>query len=350
MRSSASQLRLALPVGLCVVAACALLGVPEDRILFPHAVHRDEADCADCHAGIEASTSLDSRFLPAKPACAECHDEVEDAAACGTCHAEPAHAAGFAGARPARLRFSHASHMEPAKRQCLGCHRLADAGTAGSTHGFTPLDHDRCEGCHRADLDALRCTRCHTSLAAYSGGPDLLYRHGDGYVNRHAREARSGTDTCAQCHDQTFCADCHGRTAPRRLSLRFPERVDRGFIHRGDWVGAHPAEASNRRTQCLRCHGPAFCDSCHERYGVGGHVRPSLDRPHPEGWLRPAGAASPHGRAARRDIVRCAACHDQGPLSNCVECHRSGGVPPHPPGWDRDGATSNPTCLICHGY
>ena len=74
---------------------------------------------------------------------------------------------------------------------------------------------------------------------------------------------------------------------------------------------------------------------------TGGHS------PHPPGW--DAGLA--HGSAAKHDILSCAACHDQGARSNCIECHRT--VNPHPTGWaQRHNRTSdvarNSMCRNCH--
>ena len=57
---------------------------------------------------------------------------------------------------------------------------------------------------------------------------------------------------------------------------------------------------------------------------------------------------------ARRDIVSCAACHDQDAASNCVTCHRVGGPGgnPHPPGFTTKhpapDINRNPMCLTCH--
>ena len=55
--------------------------------------------------------------------------------------------------------------------------------------------------------------------------------------------------------------------------------------------------------------------------------------------------------AARRNIGSCAACHDQGPVSNCVRCHQVGGLggTPHPAGWRSTAPVSNPECSACHG-
>jgi len=58
-----------------------------------------------------------------------------------------------------------------------------------------------------------------------------------------------------------------------------------------------------------------------------------------------------HGRAARRDIVACAGCHDQGPATNCIGCHRVGayGGNPHPRGWMSAGTDRQQgMCRYCH--
>jgi hypothetical protein len=57
-----------------------------------------------------------------------------------------------------------------------------------------------------------------------------------------------------------------------------------------------------------------------------------------------------HGRAARRDILTCAACHDQGPASNCIHCHAVGGPGgnPHPDGWSSGRDVQDGMCAFCH--
>jgi hypothetical protein len=75
--------------------------------------------------------------------------------------------------------------------------------------------------------------------------------------------------------------------------------------------------------------------------------------PHPPGFSFP-GSPDFHGPAARRDIASCASCHDQGAASNCVSCHRVGGIGgnPHPASWlarhDAREIAGNGMCLACH--
>ena len=54
------------------------------------------------------------------------------------------------------------------------------------------------------------------------------------------------------------------------------------------------------------------------------------------------------------NIAQCATCHDQGRNSNCVSCHKVGGMGgnPHPPGFvdqhPREEINSNNMCRACH--
>jgi hypothetical protein len=79
----------------------------------------------------------------------------------------------------------------------------------------------------------------------------------------------------------------------------------------------------------------------------------SIHAPHPPGYGVRGGEAF-HGEDARLRIDTCVACHDQGPASNCVECHRVGGIGgnPHPSGWkDRFGTSERDVqtmCSYCH--
>ena len=131
-----------------------------------------------------------------------------------------------------------------------------------------------------------------------------------------------------------------------------PDRPDRNFIHWGDFLTRHSIEARGNEAACQKCHPVSFCTDCHRKQRLTPDSNNPLN-PHPAGWLTP-GSPSFHGSSARRDIVSCAACHDQGAQSNCVSCHRVGGPggDPHPPGWTAKHPPSeinrNPMCLACH--
>jgi len=207
---------------------------------------------------------------------------------------------------------------------------------------------------------------CHVDLKGYK--PETAFKHQGEWIRQHAALARPSGESCAACHDQTYCAECHSpATAASRPSITYPERVDRTFIHRGDYVSRHMVEAGAAPASCRRCHGSAFCESCHEQQGISkldpslGVSTTNLRRPasHDQtGWATPAtlGATPLHAPAARRDIVSCAACHDQGAQATCVGCHRPGGIAgntaPHPKKFlsahTADDQKHNAMCRICH--
>ena len=344
--------------GLRLLAAAAIVGAcsaatvkgPRDTITFSHHVHAEQGlACADCHAAVKRDAEdPEAKARMKMSACGDCHD-VQDAAKCGTCHTNAAAPETYEALPETHVLFSHERHA-PRTEDCAACHaKAADAPSFTDKDRLLPA-HPECDACHQKDMDAGRCQLCHDRLDLNPRTPKTVYSHAPGFFERHGRKAAAGEqDQCAVCHDQSFCADCHARTMTVTPALRFPERVDRSTVHGGDYISKHVLEARTGDTGCLKCHGTSFCEACHEREGVGGAI--GQRNPHPPGWMTP-GSAENHGREARRHIEECAACHDQGPASNCVQCHKSGGVNPHPPGGQspvpRSERAHHKMCKICH--
>jgi len=334
-----------------LIAACSAVTTSRDVIVFSHHLHTEQGlTCADCHGAVERDAEERVDAIPSKSGCADCHD-VDSEDGCGTCHRNPDDPGPWDRPEPgaSHLLFSHQLHRERSS-DCAACH--GDAAHAPDlAAGELAPGHDECGACHGQDLDTGRCVLCHDRLDLYPRRPETIYSHEKGFFDRHGAAAAGNQADCAVCHDQSFCGDCHARTTTVRPSLRFPERIDRRFVHRGDWQSRHALEARVGDTSCLKCHGTSFCSSCHERSGVGGAL--GRKSPHPPEWMLP-GTARSHSRAARRRIAECASCHDQGPASNCVQCHASGGVNPHPPGWKSPVPASERSthrmCRICHGF
>lgn len=321
------------------------------QIVFDHTNHAQQGDCTDCHDGVAGSTgSTAGKFIPPKKGCADCHDDVMDK--CQMCHRGPKD-----GVRLARvdrkLKFSHAGHAaRVGKKGCATCHPAAKKG------GASIPGHATCNTCHKKSRATLDCAKCHQDLTRYRR-PTASLSHGPGFAKSHGPLARRNIRACTQCHDQTYCADCHSGTALSRASVRFPERIQRQFIHRGDFVSRHTVEARSDPASCRKCHGQRHCRSCHALNGLAASVSTGKrtgrggKAVHAAGWMTP-GSSAFHGDKARQDIGRCASCHDRGAASNCVGCHRVGGMggSPHPPGWswrDKSAQCRNSTmCATCH--
>ncbi len=350
-----STLPLALALAACGPKLSREQAPAEDpAYVFPHATHVDsDVACKRCHAPIEKATKLEAKVrhvqLPAKiskqEGCSDCHDT------------DPALKVP-ARTRAFRFTFSHADHLPRVNGDCKKCH--LDLPEPKETE-YDPPPMAACTSCHehQRDYAQARCTPCHTDLKGYR--PESAFKHEGEWTKAHGALARPSAATCAACHDQTYCAECHSpTTAAGRPSIVFPEEVGRSFIHRGDYVSRHTIEAGADPAGCRRCHGPSFCDSCHE---VNNLTKFSADPRRPAshdqaGWIG-VGSQQLHASAARRDISSCAGCHDQGAAATCVGCHNvatttaRGGVSPHPPSFtkkfDLSDVSKNAMCAACHG-
>lgn len=359
-----------------VLGACSRPAPPRDHIVFDHGPHLSRgAGCSDCHAGALASDgtiggapapapeagtadavpadwtrvphpSADARpLLPTEAACRACHDDSASDT-CERCHTQPT-APGPYDPPETDIVFDHARHDAPGEGQCVRCH-AGDARTALGFEPGRPTMATCTTSCHQEDMRALRCAPCHTDLHRYRIDDVALLDHGPGFLRSHGVSARADSSLCTQCHEPTFCEDCHLSAPGMPLEVIEPTAVYRDFVHRGDFLSRHGVEVDLERGTCARCHGVSFCDDCHRVSGVGGGVAPGS--PHPPGWLDPLSAFG-HARAARRDLLSCVSCHEADAETTCVPCHRVGGVAgnPHPPGF---GGGMDPlvsgVCRACH--
>ncbi|HUJ24989.1 MAG TPA: cytochrome c3 family protein [Myxococcales bacterium] len=345
-------------VGAAVVAcatAATVIGtsVAGDEILFPHALHKSKGvECIACHEGIwDAKSLVPTTYLPDEAKCLECHKAKKAEGKCEFCHADVRYAGPWPK-REARLNIDHVAHLERTKEDCTVCHlRLNEPRHPAPVSG----GHDACLKCHEhADQFAdAACKTCHIDMSKYPLKPVVEMSHLGDFLRRHPTVARASSASCATCHDQNFCNDCHAQTAMVPIEVKLIDRPDRRFIHRQDFLGRHSVEAAADPDSCRRCHSTASCNDCHTLSHVGGGYSGSPN-PHPPGWSLPGTGVQFHGDAARRDINSCAACHDQGAQSNCVGCHKVGGIggDPHPASFQSrhtiTEAAQDSRCAACH--
>jgi c(7)-type cytochrome triheme protein len=331
----------------------------EPAYVFPHSPHvENDVACTNCHSEIAKASRLEAGVRHVK---IPDHPSKDDA--CSGCHESDPKVTPPRRTAPFRLTFDHAAHLPRVKGDCKACHKaLPDKGDAVAK--APPMAS--CTACHnhQQDFAQARCTPCHVDLKGYK--PEVAFAHKGDWLRVHGQLAHPSAETCAQCHDQTYCAECHAAaTTAARPEVIYPERVDRAFIHRGDFVSRHMIEARASPATCRRCHGSAFCDSCHIQQNVSDSVRLSGGTPRrPESHNAP-GFFAEHGHMARRDITSCAGCHDQGSKAICVTCHNDfSGTPafggnPHPKSFldkhkgEIDPVTHRPTiknsmCTACH--
>jgi hypothetical protein len=267
-------------------------GGDADRLPPIHAIHLEEdLDCETCHEAAATSITGADNLLPNKAICADCHD-VDDKTACTDCHSNHETARLLEPIVDRAGNFPHATHLE-AEMVCRDCHF-----SNGRTEAAVP-EMTLCRECHTTVSGLQGCATCH------GPGEDLVPdTHMAGWSWFHGEQARLDEASCASCHTQTDCQDCHSGDNVRPRS------------HRLNYAYDHALDARGNEFDCAACHGePVFCRSCH----VENHVMPG---DHSRGdWLIPQ-TGGRHADEGRFDLESCIACHDtdaQTPF--CAECH-----------------------------
>lgn len=300
--------------------------------------------CLSCHVEVERKAG--SIGHPSAGNCLECHEKnhkkVEVSLAAPRTPASR---------QATAIHFNHDSHLKMDKigGQCISCH----AGLVSDSSGSSFPEMSKCFECHehQAQWDKGECSPCHLASDLKKLFPRTFLRHGEGWDRKHGTEALRTTAQCEQCHTTESCDDCHDVSQGLKIEVRTAEKIQGDFVHPADFLTRHALEAASQPARCLSCHRTETCDSCHQTRGVSAG-RLGSENPHPPGWLGPdKNAANHHGFAARRDILGCASCHDQGPNTNCIDCHKVGapGGNPHPAGWRSNRTPGDAMCNYCHG-
>jgi hypothetical protein len=257
-------------------------------------------------------------------------------------------------AKPARpygeIRMNHDRHlaMPEIHGQCVPCH----AGvTAPGSSTLPPMS--QCFGCHQHETEwqAGECAPCHEQRELGRMLPQTFLRHDTDFAKHHGSQATEKPQLCSACHTQASCTGCHDTSQALGIEMQRPEQLGSHQVHRGDFMTRHALEAAAQPARCLSCHTPQTCDSCHLQRGVSAGSLGAVN-PHPPEWVGTNTASSNfHGVAARRDVTACAACHDQGPLTNCIRCHKVGayGGNPHPASFRSSQSLGSEMCRYCHG-
>lgn len=112
----------------------------------------------------------------------------------------------------------------------------------------------------------VSCTECHVDQVRGIVKPYESFNHTESFIKSHRLYAPRDERLCAVCHQSSFCNDCHTRKLEMKPSLRYGERPDREFMHRGDYLTRHKIDAKADPTGCYRCHGRTNneqCRACH---------------------------------------------------------------------------------------
>lgn len=205
----------------------------------------------------------------------------------------------------------------------------------------------QCSTCHTRES----CLACHApsqgvSAALPPRGPERAAgaqpprrvpdSHGENFARRHGPLAATTPTTCAGCHVQPDCLNCHR-----------PDAAAVSGYHPAGFLTLHPASAYARENSCSECHNVgSFCQTCHQTAGLVS-TRALGSGYHDASRFFLAG----HGQAARQSLESCTACHVE---RDCLQCHSALGgrhFNPHGPGFDpeRLRRKNAEMCVACHG-
>ena len=192
---------------------------------------------------------------------------------------------------------------------------------------------------------ADECKDCHN-------GSGVMSNHGAFFVKEHRLLAQKAGSNCADCHQQSFCLDCHkggGITTDLRKSIsRSGELMPSS--HRSDFISIHAIKAAGNTQNCYRCHESKSCTDCHTKTQNKGSMKIKSHRK--------AGTTqiyddwnTDHAAEARRNLQSCESCHPEADV--CVRCHASGRISPHPKNWKSiksryKDVKNGQTCRKCH--
>jgi hypothetical protein len=189
------------------------------------------------------------------------------------------------------------------------------------------------------------CQDCHKASGVMSN-------HGTFFIREHRLLAKKAGNNCTDCHEQSFCLDCHKGGAITPDLQKGPSRRGEYMpkIHRSDYVSIHSIEAADSPQNCYRCHESKFCTDCHGNIRNKGSMNIKSHRKTGDTqryW------DTDHAAEARRNLQSCESCHPDAIV--CTKCHYGGsGKSPHPYNWrsiqsryrDMQGGRN---CKLCHG-
>ena len=205
-----------------------------------------------------------------------------------------------------------------------------------------------------ADLPIKECNECHKEQGiVLTHENDWAGKHhqDNDWMGEHRTLAGKGGKNCADCHNQSFCLQCHsGGGIDVDLSTKNYRRDYVPKSHRGDWLELHPLKSLDNPQSCARCHEQKYCNDCHSRYPKGSFRIKSHLMLGANGQ-RYVPALNEHAMEARRNLQSCQTCHPEGDV--CIQCHASGKTNPHPKGWGSiknnfKNKAGDRVCLKCH--
>lgn len=302
-------------------------------LVFSHRLHVDDIgiECLDCHTTIPGSKKATDKNLPGHDQCFECHDNDTATQECKVCHIDPDNPEELEN--PVReFYFDHSFHIEEQNLECDNCHRGLEKVDYAQKENLPVME--QCFKCHDDATASKKCESCHTPDARL-----LPMTHNADWKTVHKNLAKMQESECMSCHEENYCEDCH--TGTRLLEVGDSDKDYTGAnapatggkstmvlqkVHDLNYRYTHGIDANDKKMNCSTCHEETqFCVRCHQDDEKISLLKPSWHSGADWGAIVEAvgSGGGKHAELARRDIERCAACHDsQGEDPVCLMCHR----------------------------
>lgn len=305
----------------------------KDVIKFSHKKH-ENFDCTACHKGADSSSTMETRFLPEKAACGDCHD-VNNEKECVFCHYEDKFEPLIK--KQPGVYFNHKFHItEQNQKECTACHK----GIQQVNYSFEAKQPvmNACYSCHDNKSKAADyCESCH--ITTINLLPD---NHKTAlFLKNHKSLSKEANAECSMCHDNASCEACHTATkviteANTKSDFVVPystysltdgvKQQTLTRVHDLNYRYTHGIDSKGKTSECKTCHiTETFCVKCHDSKGGDFAISGVTPASHKKANFVTIGVGTGgggHAVEARRDIEKCASCHDvQGGDANCVLCH-----------------------------
>lgn len=220
----------------------------KDDFLETHGRDLEPAECSTCHTRESCTSCHAEEDAPAALARLPSGDDVEAPGASVGRREPDSHASPW-------FAEDHEALAAAGERSCTGCHTegwCVDCHGETDDPGYHPpnfsMQHAsraygremECANCHDT---SVFCRDCHAQLGMGARG-----RRGGGFHDRepawllrHGQAARQTLESCASCHQQRDCLQCHSETGAFRVSPHGPDFDARRLFDRNPQV-------------CFACH------------------------------------------------------------------------------------------------
>lgn len=287
--------------------------IPEESIIAPLEFAEEES-CQKCHLRDDFSV-LPTRQIITNEILFDHQAHSDAQVSCATCHENPD-----------RYDFEYGALMDT----CMECHESTD-------HTFTSIAQS---GRTAEEYRSNTCTVCHREITEdtrpqFRHGERIAHDSHDAWIQLHGSESYVDQAYCMQCHvEEEDCMTCHRIMKPDNHTLAWNRRL-------------HGAHAQWDSQSCAACHEEDSCMQCHEQ---------TQPLSHRSGFLAPRNnhcvqchvqeensCMLCHESIEHRTAPRMP--HDVGGgfAGNCAECHPNGipGVAPHL-------VNASVSCRTCH--